>query len=71
MKKFVGCGLTQFNVYVTVEAKNKKQARRKIEKFLEDTEGRLDFTTTFQGKRVVVTFDECFEVLDILEGETE
>ncbi len=67
MKKFEGIGLTQFNVSVEVKAKNKTQATKMIEKFFEDTQGWLDFKLRRQGKEVEVTFDECFEIIDVRE----
>lgn len=67
MKKFRGCGDTEFNVYVTVKAKNEVNARKIIEKFFDNCQGMLDYTWTFQGKKVEVTFDECFEVMDVIE----
>lgn len=70
LREFRGCGLTQFNVYVTVRAKNQANAEKIVERFFNDTQGKLDFTLTIQGKKVEVTFDECFEVIDVMEQKT-
>ena len=66
-KKFRGCGATQFNVYVTVRAASEEQAKRKIENFFNNSQGQLDFNLKIQGKEIEVTFDECFEVMDVIE----
>jgi len=67
MKKFKGTAICQFNVEIKVSADDPDEAYKVIDKFLDDS-FKNDFQyRNFEGKVCDFNYDECFEILDIME----
>jgi len=64
---FEGCALCQINLFITVKAKSGKKAEMKIDTFFDDNSDKLNFSKVIKGINVDFSFDECFEVIDIVE----
>lgn len=67
MTLFKGTGICQFNVDVEVIAKDAEEAEEKISELIETS---FDDEIGVDGKgltQLVLTYDECFEILDVME----